>query len=75
VNERPIVRKTLPGIPLTRGVSSLSAGVTTMQLVSQYRHFATDYRHLAAALTKLTDKQALELFATMDGDDSAGAAL
>jgi hypothetical protein len=46
-----------------------------MQLVFQYRQFGTDYRHLAATLTKPTDKQALELFATMDGDDSAGAAL
>jgi hypothetical protein len=59
---------------LISGVRGLSAGVITMQLVA-YRQFATDYRHLAATLTKPTDKQALELFATMDGDDSAGAAL
>jgi hypothetical protein len=38
--------------------------VTTMHLVAQYRQFATDYRRLAAMVTKPTDKQALELFAT-----------
>jgi hypothetical protein len=35
-----------------------------MQLVAQYRQFATDYRRLAAMLTTPADKQALELFAT-----------
>jgi hypothetical protein len=35
-----------------------------MHLVAQYRQFATDYRRLAATLTKPADKQALELFAT-----------
>jgi hypothetical protein len=34
-----------------------------MLLVAQYRQLATNYRHLAAALTKPADKQALELFA------------
>jgi hypothetical protein len=34
-----------------------------MHLVAQYRQFATDYRRLAATLTKPDDKQALELFA------------
>jgi hypothetical protein len=38
--------------------------VTTTRLVAQYRQFATDYRRLAAMLTKPDDKQALELFAT-----------
>ena len=32
-------------------------------LVAQYRHFASDYRRLAAILTKPDDKQALELLA------------
>jgi hypothetical protein len=64
-----------PILGYLRAVRGLSAGVTTMQLVSQYRQIATDYRHLAATLTKPTDKQALGLFATMDGDDSAEAAL
>jgi hypothetical protein len=35
-----------------------------MHLIAQYRQFATDYRRLAAMLTKPADKQALELFAT-----------
>jgi hypothetical protein len=34
-----------------------------MHLIAQYRQFATDYRRLAAMLTKPADKQALELFA------------
>jgi hypothetical protein len=34
-----------------------------MQLVAQYRQFATDYRRLAATLIEPADKQALELFA------------
>jgi hypothetical protein len=34
-----------------------------MQLVAQYRQFATDYRRLAAMLTEPADKHALELFA------------
>jgi hypothetical protein len=34
-----------------------------MHLVAKYRRFATDYRRLAAKLTKPADKQALELFA------------
>jgi hypothetical protein len=34
-----------------------------MRLVAQCRQFATDYRRLAARLTKPADKQALELFA------------
>jgi hypothetical protein len=38
--------------------------VTTMHLIAQYKQFATDYRRLAATLTKPDDKQALELFAT-----------
>ena len=38
--------------------------MTTMHLVAQYRQFATDYRRLAATLTKPADKQALELLAT-----------
>lgn len=35
-----------------------------MHLVAQYRQFATDYRRLAAMLTRPADKQALELLAT-----------
>jgi hypothetical protein len=38
--------------------------MTTMHLVHQYKQFATDYRRLAAMLTKPDDKQALKLFAT-----------
>ena len=37
-----------------------------MQLVAQYRQFATDYRHLAATLTKPADKQALELLQALE---------
>jgi hypothetical protein len=37
--------------------------VMTMDLVARYRQFATDYRRLAAMLTKPADRQALELFA------------
>jgi hypothetical protein len=35
-----------------------------MHLIAQYRQYATDYRRLAAILTKPADKQAEELFAT-----------
>jgi hypothetical protein len=35
----------------------------TMRLVAEFRQIASDYRRLAAMLTKTTDKQALELFA------------
>jgi hypothetical protein len=35
----------------------------TMRLVAEFRQIASDYRRLAALLTKTTDKQALELFA------------
>lgn len=34
-----------------------------MRWVAQYRRFAEEYRQLAAALTKPTDKRALELMA------------
>jgi ATP/maltotriose-dependent transcriptional regulator MalT len=34
-----------------------------MQMVAQYRQFASDYRRLAAMLTTPADKQALELLA------------
>jgi hypothetical protein len=35
-----------------------------MRLIARYRQFATDYRRLAATLTKPADKQALESLAT-----------
>ena len=38
-----------------------------MQLVAQYRQFATDYRRLAAMLTKLAHKLAMELLANRIG--------
>jgi len=41
--------------------------VTTMHLVAQYRQFATDYRRLAAMLTKLAHKLAMELLANRIG--------
>ena len=31
--------------------------------VAEYRHFASEYRRLAALLTRTADKEALELFA------------
>jgi hypothetical protein len=48
------------------GFAALEArpAVTTTHLTAEYRQFATDYRRLAAKLTKPADKQALELFAT-----------
>jgi hypothetical protein len=37
-----------------------------MQLVAQYRRFATDCRHFAATLSKPADKQALELLQALE---------